>query len=214
MKIKFSLLILTALLIVPISAIQDDNIKPSQGLDLSQSNLPYVLNGTITEDADEVWDPDEFDIINYKIAAGENLTIEFFTSANAELHVFYGNFSDYQDIEEALRDMADYDESDRLLAGNYTVDGYLSFTYNPSTDVDNNIAIFTLDPTNPPSMNYSIYSSIEGIIVQPSTPTDSGFDMGLILTGLTYLIPVVFIGLLIFSLYKRRGSRQEEKVKL
>ncbi len=137
MKVKFSLLILIVLLIVPISAnaIQDD-INPSKDLDLSQSNLSYVINGSITEDADEVWDPGEYEIINYKISAGENLTIEFFTSTNAELHVYYGNFSGYRDIEEALRDMADYDESDRLLAGNYTTDGYLSFTYNPSTDTD------------------------------------------------------------------------------
>ena len=224
MNIKLPL-ILIALLIFP-NVIQADNTFYNSGLDLSQSNLPYSINGTITEDGDDVWDSGEYEIINYKIAAGENLSIEFFTSSTAKLHVFYGDFEGYQDVEETLRDLSIDVENDRLLAGSYTTDGFLNFTYTPSTDTDKNIAIFTLDtdkniaiftldPENPPSMIYSIYSSIKGTIVQISTAeNDSGFDLTMLLTVIVYLVPILFVGGVIYSLYKKRGSKTEEKVNL
>lgn len=143
----YFLFLITLVLIVPTSS--------------QNSSLPYLVSGTIRENGDNYWDSNEYEFIRYIIPAGETLEIEIFTDSDAELILLYGDFRDTDDIEEALIDVIDYGDSNRILAVSITEFGYGYFSYTPTGKTDENIAIFSYNSYNPSSMSYKIYSSIE-----------------------------------------------------
>ena len=213
MKLKFSILILFVLLIIPMGAaneLKSNTINPTTNdLDLSQSNLPFSKDGTITENGNDVWDLHEIDIIGFNISAGQNFTIELFTSVDAELWVLFGDFNGYLEAEEALRDIDIHGESSLILAGNSTTDGYVTLSYTPSSDISKNIAIFTYIPENPASMDYTLYSTVEGYSIPAIMPTPSDDYSGYGGEIITFVILSVIGLVAIYIIYKKLASAEQ-----
>jgi glucan-binding YG repeat protein len=180
------------------------SISDNAGLSLSQSSLPYSKTGTINENGDEYWDNNEIDIIRYVIPSGETFEIELIAPSNAELWVFYGDFDGFDDVEEALQDIIDYGDSNRLLAWAFTVDGYATFDYNPGSKTDKNIAIFSYSLNNPSSMSYTLYSSIEAYSAS-SGSSDSN--------TLVTIVIIAGVVLIVFLIYRSSKKSKEPKYK-
>jgi hypothetical protein len=224
MKIKKTVLILIVLLTLPMistNVIKSNtmiNIHPnlyscsdSPDLSLSQSTLPYSKTGTINENGDEYWDNNEIDIIRYVVPAGETFDVELHTSSSAELWIFYGSISNFDDVETALDDLMNDGSSSRVLAWDYTSAGYASFSYTLSSKTDKNIAIFSYSSSNPSSMSYTLYTSVE-VYSPPPPATTAPSSSGSSSDGT--ISPLLFIGIMavmFYIAYKIRKSRKERK---
>lgn len=118
----------------------------------------YDYSGTITENGDNLWDPNEYAFLPFTVGKDESFEISF--SASGDLLGMFCNCETPQDIEGILQDIAS--------TGN-SVNAYFLFdtttlsnvAFIPDSRVSGNIAIFTYNPTNPAVMQYTLSTNIE-----------------------------------------------------
>lgn len=144
----------------------------------------YTYQGTIHENGDELWQNDEITFIDFEIDEGEIFEISF--SSNGELELMICDCSKIKDIDNIFNDIIDHGDSSDLYLWLDSYQ-YTSGKLRANDRIDFTVAIFTINPTNPSSMSYTLHTNLpKGDRIDDGSPIIGFLIIAAVVIGIIY----------------------------
>ncbi|MHA2253011.1 MAG: zinc ribbon domain-containing protein [Candidatus Kariarchaeaceae archaeon] len=123
--------------------------------------LPYKTTGRISENADDLWDSSEYDIMTYTINSDETFYAYLQVDLTVDVYLMYFKGTTYSDIDDAVVEFFDNGYSSSIYDIAVVEFGGAEISVTPNSKTTAQIAIFSVSYDSF-SVDYTLYTSTPG----------------------------------------------------